>query len=490
MIRVCFATTECVPFAKAGGLADVSGALPKALAAQGCEVKLFLPLYQGIPVFEHGFAQAHELDGISVQVGGKTVWFNTWYGHLPDSSVEVYLIDCPTYFHRPYLYGSGPEEAERFAFFQHAILKVLQRFHWAPDVLHCNDWGTALLPVFLRKTYAWDSLFDGTASLLSLHNLGWAYQGRFPESALYEAGLGGDLFYPGGPYECYGSFCFLKAGIVFADLVATVSPTYAREIQQPNFVGDGLDGVLRSRGADLYGVLNGIDTDVWNPARDALIPHPYDIDTLDRKVLNKQELLYEARLPFDERRPVVGLISRLTEQKGIDLLHPILQPLLEQEDVQFVVLGSGDTWHEDFFNWASAAFPERVSCYIGYNDRLAHLIEAGADMFVMPSRYEPCGLNQMYSLAYGTVPVVRATGGLADTVQDYHATGGLGNGFSFYDYQGHALHDALARAINVFHDRDAWRALQRRGMQQDFSWDRSAGHYLALYRRAVAKRRG
>ena len=422
-----------------------------------------------------------------MRLGDETVPFNVWYGHLPGSDVEVYLIDCPRFFHRPTLYdGEAWDEADRFILFQHAVVKVLQHYHWAPDVMHCNDWATALLPVLLRQYYDWDQLFSDTGTLLSIHNIG--YQGRFDDSKIYQAGLAYDLFYPGGPYELDGAFCFLKAGLVFTDLIATVSPTYAREIQQPAF-GAGLDGVLRARSADLFGVLNGIDLDEWHPARDPFIPHHYDLDTLDRKQLDKQALLAEADLPYDPQVPVIGFISRLTAQKGVELLEPILQPLVEQNPVQFVFLGSGEPWYEDFLRWAAAAYPHQVAAYVGYNNHLAHLIEAGADMFVMPSRYEPCGLNQMYSLTYGTVPIVRATGGLADTVEDFHEYHGEGNGFSFYDYQGYALHDAIERALGVFQDQAAWRALMRRGMQQDFSWRRSAERYLDLYHWAARKQR-
>jgi starch synthase len=483
-MNICFATTECVPFAKTGGLADVSGALPKALAEQGHHVKLFLPLYQATPVFDYGFVQAHELDGITAPVGHRTIPFHTWYGHLPDSEVEVYLIDCPLYFHRPQLYTADRDEDERFILFQHAILNVLQRYAWAPDVIHCNDWATALLPVYLRKTYSWDHLFAQTATLLSIHNIG--YQGRFAPASIHTAGLSYDEFYPGGPYELDGAFSFLKAGIFFADVLSTVSPTYAQEIQEPD-LGADLDGVLRARSHDLFGVLNGIDTDVWNPATDTYLPHHYEVDDLAGKALNKQALLQQASLPYDPDVPLIGFISRLTAQKGIALLQPILQPMLEQHAVQFIFLGSGEDQYEDFFRWAAQTYPHRVATYIGYNERLAHLIEAGSDMFLMPSRYEPCGLNQMYSLAYGTVPIVRNTGGLADTVRDVYADGENGNGFSFNDYEGYALHDAIERALAVFQDQDAWRVLMQRGMAQDFSWTHSAHAYTALYEHARRK---
>jgi len=486
-MKICFATTECVPFAKTGGLADVSGALPKALAEQGHHVKLFLPLYQSTPVFDYGFVQAHELDGMTASVGYRNIPFNTWYGHLPDSEVEVYLIDCPLYFHRPQLYTADNDEDERFILFQHAVLHVLQRYAWAPDVIHCNDWATALLPVYLRKSYSWDQLFAQTATLLSIHNIG--YQGRFAPASIQTAGLSYDAFYPSGPYELDGGFSFLKAGLIFADVLSTVSPTYAQEIQGPD-LGADLDGVLRMRNHDLFGVLNGIDLDVWNPATDAYLPHHYAVNDLAGKALNKQALLKEVSLPYDPEVPLIGFISRLTAQKGIALLQPILQPILEQHGVQFIFLGSGEDQYEDFFRWATQAYPHRVASYIGYNERLAHLIEAGSDMFLMPSRYEPCGLNQMYSLAYGTVPIVRSTGGLADTVRDVYADGENGNGFSFNDYEGYALHNAIERALTVFQDQDAWHTLMQRGMTEDFSWTRSAEAYTSLYEHARRMRVG
>ena len=487
-MKICFATTECVPFAKTGGLADVSGALPKALAALGADVKVFLPLYHSIPVFDYGFEQLHDLDGIPVQIGHRTIPFNTWRGRLPGSAAEVYLIDCPHYFHRASIYdGAHADEDERFILFQHAILNVLQRLHWAPDVLHANDWATALLPVFLRTTYAWDALFAGTATFLSIHNIG--YQGRFTPHSVFLAGLSYEHLYPGGPYELDGAFCFLKAGIVFTDLVGTVSPTYAREIQTPEHGAD-LDGILRARRDALFGVLNGIDPDVWNPATDPHLATTYDAASLDRKEANKQALLEEVGLPYEAGVPAVGLIARLTAQKGVELLQPILQPLVEERAVQFVFLGSGEPRFEDFFRWAAATYPDRVAAYIGYNDGLAHRIEAGCDAFVMPSRYEPCGLNQMYSLAYGTVPVVRATGGLADTVRDNDEHRGEGNGYSCRDFAPFALHDALRRALGLYAEPEAWRALQQRGMAQDFSWDVSARRYVQLYRHAIGRRRG
>ncbi|QXD16349.1 glycogen synthase GlgA [Rhodocaloribacter litoris] len=486
-MKVCFATSECVPYAKTGGLADVSGSLPKALAELGCEVKLFMPLYASIPTLDHDLVFATELQDIPVTVGDHTHTFNVWYGHLPDSPVEVYFIDCPHYYHRPGVYTSDPDEDERYIFLQHAVFKILQRYAWAPDLIHCNDWQTSLMPVYLHKVYHWDRLFHQTATLLTIHNI--SYQGRFPSASIYKAGLQYDLFYPGGPYELHGAFCFMKAGIVFAGSISTVSETYAHEIQTPAFGAD-LDGILRARGGDLYGILNGIDTDLWHPARDPYIPQNYDFASLRKKQKNKRALLERFGLEYDEKVPTFGIVSRLTGQKGFDLLQPILGDLLVHHKMQLVVLGSGERRFEDFFNWAAATFPDRVGVYIGYHEELAHWIEAGADLFLMPSHFEPCGLNQMYSLLYGTVPIVHRTGGLADTVHDFHEFGGQGNGFSFYDATPDALYATILRAMALFHEPETWREIQRRGMMSDFSWKRSAEKYLDLYWHTVHKRRG
>lgn len=480
-MNICFATSECVPYVKTGGLADVCGALPKALSELGHRVRVVLPLYRSIRVFDHGFERVAGLQQVPVQLYDRQVTFDTWRGHVPGSAVEVFLVDCPAYFHRSQPYTNDGDEADRFIFFQHAVFHLLQRLAWAPDVLHCNDWQTSLMPVLLRKNYGWDRLFAETASVLTLHNTG--YQGRFDRSRLPLAGLSVSDFYPGGPYELHGAFCFMKPGLLYADVINTVSPTYAREIQTQEF-GCDLDGVLRSRSRDLYGILNGIDTGAWNPATDTLIPFTYDADTLEHKEKNKQALLREMHLPHAPDVPVVGVVSRFVHQKGFQLLQPIMQELLHRVPVQFVVLGSGEAYLEDFFRWAHAAFPDRVAVYVGYNDRLSHLIEAGADLFLMPSAYEPCGLNQMYSLNYGTVPIVRKTGGLADTVHDYHDGDGRGNGFTFTDFTPYALYVTILRALGVFKDRNAWETIMRRGMTQDFSWTASARRYVELYEAA------
>lgn len=484
-MKICFATSECVPFVKTGGLADVSGALPKALADVGCTVKIFVPLYDSIPTIDHDLIFCSDIANISVEVGTQVHAFNTWYGKLPDSKVEVYFIDCPHYFHRGATYTSDEDEDERFIFFQHALMKVMQRYHWSPDVIHCNDWQTSLLPPMLRHLYEWDTLFASTATVLSIHNVG--YQGRFSPLSVLKSGLPEDRYYPGGPFEFYNSFSFMKAGLVYADAISTVSPTYAQEIQTPNF-GEGMDGVLRSRHGDVWGILNGIDPAEWNPATDPHLTANYDLGSLDKKQENKKALAEEMGLPYRAETPLIGIVSRFASQKGFDLLQPILAELLYTNDVQFAVLGSGEKYLEDFFNWAHTTFPDRVGVYIGYNNRLAHRIEAGSDMFLMPSAYEPCGLNQMYSLNYGTVPIVHKVGGLADTVHDYHEFHTMGNGFSFYDFAPHVLKDTIVRALGVFYDKEAWHAIMERGMNQDFSWGTSAQIYMELYEYALRKK--
>lgn len=482
-VKVCFAVSECVPFVKTGGLADVAGALPVDLSQLGCKVKLFLPLYSSIDVSEHQLIRAEGLSGVPVHIGHKQVTFDVWYGHLPNSSVEVYFIDCPQYYHRSYPYTQDWDEDERFSLLQHGIIQILQRYHWAPDVIHCNDWQTSLLPVFLKYNYNWDRLFDDTVCLLSIHNI--AYQGLFSRDAVYRAGLPYELFYPGGPFELYGSFCFLKAGILFSDLITTVSETYAQEIQSPAY-GARLDGVLASRKNDLFGVLNGVDTQNWNPRRDQRIPFLYGIKDITNKKKNKQALLQHCGMPFDDKVAVIGIVSRLTYQKGFELLHPIIHEIMKLP-VQIVALGNGDQRDENFFRWAAQSFTDKFAAYIGFNDKLAHLITAGADMLLMPSRYEPCGLNQMYGLTYGTVPIVRKTGGLADTVKDYHEYHGEGNGFSFYDYTHEALYLTIRRALDIYQDKNAWHEIMKRGMRDDFSWKNSAKKYLELYQKAISR---
>lgn len=475
--KICIAASECVPFAKTGGLADVCGSLPKALEEAGCEVKLFMPKYKKVRASEYGFTRVEEFGDIRVNIGEMEVDFSILAGKLPGSDVDVYLVDCPYYFHRESIYTNDPDEGERFILFQIAVLETLQRLKWAPDVIHCNDWQTALIPVYLKTNYEWDKLFQNTKTMLSIHNIG--YQGRFSAEMVGKANLSYSDYYAGGPYEFDGTFSFLKTGILFADVITTVSPTYAKEIQTTEY-GAGLEGVLSARSDHLFGILNGIDSDVWNPDTDKFIRYNYDIDTLAFKQKDKIELFKRLERDFDPDIPTIGIVSRLTGQKGLDLLEPVFDELMNMR-LQFIVLGSGEDKYENFFNLANNTYSSKFLSYIGYNNELSHLMTAGCDMILMPSKYEPCGLNQMYALAYGTVPVVRSTGGLADTVIDYDADRERGNGFSFYDYTSAALLDAIHRAVRTYENKDEWDALIRRGMSEDFSWKKSAGKYIKLY---------
>ena len=482
--KVCFAVSECFPYVKTGGLGDVAGSLPKALTEEGCEVRVFLPLYGGIKIIDHGISRYDEISGVEISIGGNVHSFGLWHTKLPESDTDVYFVDCPHYFHRDHPYTNDPDEDERFIFFQIAVMESLQRMGWAPDVIHCNDWQTALIPAMLKTSYSWDRMFDKTATLLSIHNIG--YQGMFSKESVAKAGLPAEYYAPYMPFEHNGTFCFMKAGIVYSEIISAVSPTYAHEIQTSE-LGAGLEGVLQTRSNDIYGVLNGIDEKIWNPKHDAFIPYKYSASQLKSKEKNRTALLSEAELSSTAESALIGIVSRFAPQKGFELLPPVINEIM-QLPVQLVVLGSGDSQTEDFFKSLKASYPDRVNVYIGYNNKLSHYITAGSDMFLMPSHYEPCGLKQMYSLKYCTVPIVRKTGGLADTVKDFHEFDEKGNGFSFNDYTPQALYSTLARALDIFRDKKVWKNIQKRGMKEDFSWKHSADLYIELYSKAISMR--
>lgn len=489
-MKICFATSECIPFMKAGGLADVSGALPKYISQAGHDVKIFVPLYGPVDRAAHGLVLDDSFSDLHVPIGERSEPFSVWSAQLPGSDVQIQFVHSSRYFDRPYLYSDDSDEDERFILFQRAVLTTLCESGWIPDVLHANDWSTALLPVLLKQSSnavasemaSEMAALAQTASVLSIHNIG--YQGTFDQATIGKAGLSYTLAHATQPFEYFGGFSFLKAGICFADVVATVSPTYAREIRTPEF-GRGLEGVIRARGDRIRGILNGIDSSVWNPRNDSLIPFSFDAGTLEQKARNKVALLERFALPADDDVPLIGIISRLTEQKGFHLLEPILDPLLRDGRFRLVVLGSGDVHLQKMFKQAEHDFPDTVGTFFGYDEAFAHLIEAGSDMFLMPSIYEPCGLNQMYSLKYGTIPIVRNTGGLADTVRDIDDDPENGNGFVFDHANSGELKSAIQRAVNTFVDKTRWRAMQRRAMAEDFLWQASAKGYCSLYEAAV-----
>ncbi len=487
-MKIAFVATEAVPYAKTGGLADVAGSLPGELEKLGCEVKLFIPKYFIIEETKHGLYYNWDIGEMPIRINSTIRPVHIHQSKLPGSNVEVNFIDCPHYFHRPRIYTNDSDEDERFILFTKGVIETLQRLHWAPDVIHCNDWQTGLLPLFIKDNYKWDKLFDHTASLFTIHNIG--YQGLFSETALLNAEIKRKWFYPGGPVEHNGAVSFMKTGIVFADILNTVSNKYSHEILKPE-LGAGLDVVLRERKKDLFGILNGVDYNVWNPETDIHIPHHYSAKDLSGKKKNKKILLNHFNMPFNEKVPLIGIISRMVAQKGFDIFALAIDDLMAL-NAQWIILGSGEEQYEDLFRQLAHKIPHKVGTYIGYNNELSHLIEAGADLFLMPSHYEPCGLNQIYSLKYGTVPVVKKTGGLADTVNDWdelnHFGFDTGTGFTFSDHTDLALYKSVKRALNNFNNPKAWIKIQQNGMAKDYSWGHSAEQYIELYKLSKNKR--
>ncbi len=477
-LKAAIVSSEAAPFAKTGGLADVSGALPVALNGLGIECALFMPYYSEV---DSSGAQVKPT-GLSVKVAiGKRVMEGEIFTSSIDN-VTVYLLKCDIFFDRPHLYGSASGEYfdnfERFTFFSRGVLEAMKAVGFKPDIIHCNDWQTGLIPAYLKDIYAKDKFFSNTASIFTIHNL--AFQGIFDASKFNETGLSPALNSLDG-LEFWGSVSFLKAGINFADIVTTVSKSYCKEIQSEEF-GAGLEGVLKLRKKDLFGVLNGVDYSIWDPAIDPLIPANYSSDNPKCKALCKLELKERFALELPSGTPVIGMVSRLTPQKGFDIIVESIEELMKM-DIALVLLGSGASEYEKFFVELAKKNPGRVGVQIGYDDELAHLIEAGSDIFLMPSYYEPCGLNQIYSLRYGTIPVVRAVGGLNDTIRDYK--GGKGNGFKFKKYSSKALVAKLKEAVKLYKDKKAWGTLVRKVMLEDFSWELSAREYRKLYRQAT-----
>jgi len=478
-MRILMIASEATPFAKTGGLADVVSSLPRALGRLGHTVDVVIPGYRGIAAGDH-------LARVTVPNGGASIEADI-HG-VTDGAVRTLFVAQPRYFEREYLYGVGsndyPDNPERFTFLTRAALQWADAAGERYAVVHAHDWQTGLVPVLLRTSFAGSRALGGVPSVFTIHNL--AYQGVFGPEWLARLQLGSELL-RAEALEYRGRISFLKGGIVFSRLVTTVSPRYAREIQTPEF-GFGFDALLRSRAPDLIGILNGIDYDQWDPARDPHLPGPYDASHLEAKGAAKQLVLQLAGLPAgdgERRRPLVGMISRLVDQKGFDLLAEIGEEL-SGLGASFVVLGMGEPRYEDMWRRLAAKHPDRIAVRIGFDEAMAHRIEGGADLFLMPSRFEPCGLNQMYSLRYGTVPVVRATGGLYDTVRNVDPSTGEGTGFTFEPYTADALLGTLRRALHVYQDEAAWRRIQIAGMRQDFSWDASARQYVEVYERAMA----
>jgi starch synthase len=477
-LRILFISSEVAPFAKTGGLGDVSAALPRALRVRGHDVLIVAPLYARVRTPERRFEPV--FGPREITIGPHRIRFGVQALRLPGSDVPVLFVDCPALYDRPSMYTRDPDEHLRFIVLGWAALKICQYLQWPPEIVHCNDWQTGLVPLTLKTMLAWDRLFARTRTVLTIHNIG--HQGAFPASILPETGLAEAAHHFHQEQLREGRLNFLLTGILYANAITTVSPTYAREIMTAEH-GVGLDPFLRARRDVVFGILNGIDDQEWNPERDTKIPFRYSRDELAGKTRNKQALLEVMKLPYLEQVPVVGIVSRLVWQKGFDLCFEVLPPLLARRDLQLVVLGRGESRYEEFFRRLSATFPRKVAFHCGFSEPLAHLIEAGADLFLMPSRYEPCGLNQMYSLVYGTPPIVHATGGLADTVRTWNPSTEQGNGFAFEHFDATGLAWAIGYALQTWQDRAQWRVLQRNGMSEDFSWTRRVVEYEELYRR-------
>ena len=479
-MRILFVASEALPYAKTGGLADVIEALPRALTKLGHEVAVFLPQYRGIE------PTSIEMASMTVPQGTRLRFPAITNGGI-HRGVRYFFLDDPFYFNREGLYGDRnrefPDNAERFTEFSRAAIELAKQI-WLPDLIHCHDWQTAMVPVLLRTSYGDDPAVRDIPVVFTIHNMG--YHGIFSRDALDRAGIPTGVFHPGG-IEFFGNINFLKGGLVYSDYLTTVSRRYAEEIQTPEF-GFGLEGVVRTRASRLTGILNGVEYSEWSPERDKLILARYSAKDMAGKRVCKQALLDEFKLMKDNpNRPVIGIVSRFADQKGFDLIAKIVRDLLH-EDVLIAVLGTGDRRYEELFRALAADLPGKLGAVITYDNRLAHVVEAGADIFLMPSRYEPCGLNQIYSLRYGTVPVVRATGGLDDTIESFDLEHGTGTGFKFWEYSSGELLHTIRLALHYYSDEGIWKRIQLNGMAKDFSWNTSAAEYAKLYEGARAAR--
>lgn len=489
--KICYVSPEVVPFAKTGGLADVAGALPVAHKEMEHDVRLMMPNYKSINERKFILREVIRLREVNVELNNQVKIANGKTAFLPNSKVHVYFLSIPEYFDRKDLYVDSkskkefPDNAERFAFFSMSVLKTLKLLYWQPEIIHCNEWQTALIPFYLKTHFKDDPFFKNTKTVLSLHNL--AYQGIFPVEKASKIGISDKYYSQGGEFEFYGKLNFLKGGILFSDVINTVSEQYAEEITKSEEFGFGLEKVLLSRKKDLFGILNGADYSVWSPDEDENIPVQYDTRSLNRKLENKKALCEKTSLKFDPEVPVIGIISRLTEQKGFDLIAEIFEKLMKLK-VNLILLGDGDPKYSDIFKKLKKKYSKKFSLNLKFDNQLAHLIEAGSDIFLMPSKFEPCGLNQIYSLRYGTIPVVRETGGLKDTVINFNPKTNKGNGFTFTKYNSKDMFNALKKALDTFQDEKTWTKIQKNGMHEDFSWNTSAKKYLKLYEKALKKK--
>lgn len=472
-MKVLFVASEAYPFIKTGGLGDVAYALPKALRKMGIDARVIIPKYSGIPL---SFRNCMEnVATFTVPVGWRKQYCGLQY--LTYDEIPYYFVDNEYYFERPETYGCY-DDGERYSYFSKAVLESIKHMgDFVPDIIHCNDWHCGILPALLKDNYSDDEMYSEIKSVFTIHNL--KYQGVFPKEILGELLNLDEGYYTDDALKFYDAVSFMKGGIVFADAVTTVSETYAGEIQTP-FYGEGLDGLLRSKSEKLYGIVNGIDYELYNPIVDKKIFYNFDENSLKQKMENKLKLQQELCFTVNENIPMIGIVTRLVKQKGLDLIVEKLQELLSLP-IQIVLLGNGDEYYEDIFQYYASIYPSRISTNIIFDEKLAQKIYAASDMFLMPSLFEPCGIGQLIALKYGSIPIVRETGGLKDTITPYNKYTGNGNGFSFTNYSSDELIDAITRALNLYKDKDSWNKLINNAMTSNNSWENSAKNYIDLY---------
>ncbi len=481
-LNITFISSEATPFAKTGGMADVCGALPIELEKLGLELILVMPYYKQVAQTKPKPRKTRH--SVTVRIAGKEIKGDVYSRKITDH-FRAYFIDNPDFFARQELYGTPhgdfPDNAQRFGFFCKAALNLLPALAFQPDIIHVHDWQTALVPFLLKTERRNDTFYSRTKTVLSIHNL--AYQGLFDKTVLHGLNISRDWFTPKG-MEFYGKVNFLKAGLITADNISTVSKKYSLEMQTPEY-GCGLDGVLKEQGGHIQGILNGVDYSEWHPQRDKYIVKDYSLDDMSGKMDCRHNLLQEYNLTAKDDTPIIGIISRLADQKGFDILAKAM-PSLAEMDLRILLLGTGENKYHSLFKKMQKKYHEHLGVRLAFNNSLAHKIEAGSDLFLMPSRYEPCGLNQIYSLKYGTIPIVRATGGLDDTIENFNPETGTGNGFKFKEYSSRALIAKVKEALDMYRHKDYWQKLVINAMGQDFSWPNSARKYVKLYQNLLA----
>jgi starch synthase len=483
-LKICLVSAEYSSLARTGGLADVAASLARHFVQAGHDCRVLVPFREPLHAADLEIEEVAGLQDLELLLGGRSFEYSIVRAQVSEPGSTIYLLRCPELFGESDLY-SGADEHLRFILLSRAAIEMCQRLEFAPDIFHCHDWHTALIPIYLKTRYAWDRLFSSSRTVLTIHNIG--FQGVFGGGILYETGLSSSPEMLDQEDLSADRINFLKTGIMYADLMTTVSPTYAREILEPEY-GMGLETLLQERRGSLVGILNGVDYDEWSPDRDPLIGHAYSSRDMSGKERNKQAVMDELGLQYVFDRPLFGMISSLIYQRGIELIQQVLPSLLEERDFSLAVQGRGEPQHERFFQWLQSQHPARVSFTKGFDNRLAHRMAAASDLLLMPSRYEPCGLFQMYGLRYGTVPVVRATGGLADSVQHFDSTSGTGTGIVFHDFDANGLRWAMSTALDLYAKKNDWRRVVFNGMERDYSWDEQGDLYIKAFRKVLRDR--